>query len=391
MAGVSLWLVGALSVAVAADSLELPRSGTVSRTQRFVATRRPDGNTLQMIVWMEDVAEMVAEFIGQPLFFRKHEPVRVLFREEPDQPAGAVLAVQDFSEGLLQQRLVLVNETRLDQEDLLNAFVWLLMNRCVIERQSRAQRLAHRGAFPAWVGVGVAQNLYPVVRQRNDRSLYRAWLEGQDVNPLRLEAITMAADATGYEKALAGSMVAWMMSRPGGGQRLAQLADEYRDGERSPSWNWWQWLGFEDERAMVEAWDLWIGSRGQLISGRTQADRGDLDALDQALTLAPGMVVVLTGYELESAPTLEDLIHRRSEPWVPGVARFLLMQVETVGMGKPALFREVVERYAVFLRAVIEGVGGAKERWSEAALLRLLFEAQQAETVLRERLGNAEG
>ena len=99
------------------------------------------------------------------------------------------------------------------------------------------------------------------------------------------------------------------------------------------------------------------------------------------------------GIPISSQPgkvyTLRDLIQERKKDWVPGAARNLSGRLQLLGVGRPDTFKQVVEAYQQYLKALADGKrAGTLEKLLEKAEAGM--DALEADVRVGEEIGNLE-
>ena len=254
------------------------------------------------------------------------------------------------------ERLTIVNTAVADQEDALEGLTWLLLNRWVIRQQAPAERAVRLGAVPDWLAVGVAQNLYPELRSRNNRLVGSRWMKGATMDMFELLTSEFLPPGRWIEKAEAGVAMAWMMDHLGGPERMSLLFDKWALSEDVDlEWISKEWLGFSSRREMAKSWDLWLACQQQAITATAEGV--------ERLTQLREMLFVnledysLVGPGLPDRVTFSDMIKLRSKPWVPLLAERLSLRIQALSLGQPADFQQVTSAYGEFLEMLKKSSG----------------------------------
>ena|GEM_PF-4003046 len=220
---------------------------------------------------------------------------------------------------------------------------------------------------PAWLCVGLAQNLHAANREWNAGELLRRWREGR-AGTLR-SAFDSVQTAAPPDPVVCGALVTWILSWEQGTQCIRAIISGLDEDGRAVSPEWLlQWRGGCGSAAdLDEKWDEWILSRRTMVY--------------QAGLVTPALVL-----ELETEMTFcgrdgrvlrgRDLAYARSvEPWVRTAAASRSAAVRLMGAGRDAVFQEAVSAVADFLDSVADGRSSARRR---GEMLRRAEEAVEA-------------
>ncbi len=366
-------------------------SRRISRTQRFFVTGAASADAVHLASWAEEVAEKVAEELGGDIFFRRGEPLHIAVRTDEDQPGGRVVRAQGYVDRRLGQKLILVNGDRVDQEEALEGLCWFLMNRYVMARQDGHQRQEQLGTVPYGLAVGLAQNIYPNLRARNNDRVVQMWREEQDLSFSSVIVLEELGENAAVSRAVAASVFAWMNSWDESGQRWDRLFTHLADGGLVSA-EWLAEVSAGSLRELNQDWDLWLAGR-QLVKGQwgiTSAQ--DVMQLHRLLTVGPEVLSLAAREEVMESFSWEDLIMRRAEPWIPALATFLRLKVQGLGIGRSKGFQDVTAKYGDFLEELARRKpDGFFVRWfyhevTDEELRGLLEEAHGAFVLLEARL-----
>jgi hypothetical protein len=379
----------------AAQERSLPERGPQASTafsakRRFVVRGLPAQGAASVARWAEDVAERVENALRLDLPFPRFEQIELVGRSASEGAGPGVLRAQGYVDGRLMQRVVLEDPESTDQEDVLEAVCWLLLNRLVIQRQSAEQRKARLGQAPDWLSTGLAQNLYPELRTRNARLLKPRWQEGEAGAAGAVVRKELLPQGRWPDKAEAAFLVGWLLSLPQAAVLLESAGGKPLD---------LPWLlgatDHGDERALSQAWDLWIAEeigRAPMLGTISGERVGELKALlllrtaDYGAARAPGVPPVLEPAEL---------VPYRREPWMQGMARQVVQRLDELAAGQAPEFAEVAGAYRSFFAGLGGAGAGPSAHASDRTLRQMLAEADRAlvvlETLTRRRTAYVDG
>lgn len=356
------------------------RASHLSASRRFAVRGLPAAPAAELARWCDDVAGRVATRLGAEAPFAPGEWIEIFCDEEAPADRGRVVKGQGYVDGRLQQRLSVINVASADQEDMLEGLVWLLVNRYVIQEQTSAERAARLGATPDWLAVGVAQGLYPELRQRNTRLVVARWLDGATVDLPGLLDHEFLPPGRWIEKAQAGLTVDWMSELAASRQGYAALWRHLAAAPRPDlAWLARDWLGFPSLRELNKSWDLWL-ARQQLVVTASAEGLARLARLRKLLEVRPEDYAV-AGVGVPPGLTPARMIEQRAEPWMPVLAGRVNLSVQSVGLGQGADLQEVTRAYGQFFdaleRAGRKGRGLLGARTDASRLQKLLNEADE--------------
>ncbi len=363
---------------------ELPRAehaAVASRTRRFVAQGPDAAQSMQILVFAEEVAGRVEARLGQPIPVARAFPLRFEMMEVPEAPEALVLRTRVLYGAQVSQRIQIVNLDLADPEEVLEAIVAHLLDRFATAFQPPAARRARPAEAPAALAVGLAQDLYPALRTRNHAILRRAWLRGEG---RALAAwLELDAEATGrpFERAFCGVAFGWLRARPEFGAAmgviLAHAAAQRPFGPDAFA----EAVGTETARGLEIEWNLWLAAQRGVLRRIGEANLADVADLEGRLRLAALAVPEAPGVGPAGAPgflTPETLLRARDEDWArTAAARMRLALRARLGPARGRAFQDVARRFDRVLAAVAEPPSGAFARWRTRR--RFSTEALEAE------------
>lgn len=336
-----------------------------------------------LVRWAEEVAARLDESMG-PTLFERGEYVEIVCRDPGAPPR--VERTQHLADGFLRQRLELDGLGALDQEDVLEGVVWLLLNRRVVARQPDRGAGSEPARVPDWLAVGVAQGLYPELRERNLGVGLDRWARGTMTPPERLTARAVMPAGRWAEKADAALWVAWLQGRADAAMRFADAWQRIAEGKAvGASWWWDSRAGGADTRDGEREWELWLAGQRDALRGwssrpddqlGSMRDWRTVSAVDLASVHAPASVTALS---------LDQLVAHRGEKWARLLAARMALRIRLAAVGQSPDVQQVASRYAAYLDAVAgkgRALGFLRGRSPARHLQALWREAEAA----RERL-----
>jgi hypothetical protein len=355
------------------------RASQMSSSRHFAVRGLPAADASGIARWCDEVEGHVNEWVEQPVPFQPGEWIEVFCDEVPAEPARVVKG-QGHVEGRLQQRLSVVNVSDVDQEDMLEGLVWLLLNRFVIHEQTPQQRDDHLGAVPDWLAVGVAQCLYPELRQRNTRLVTDRWVEGATADLPELLSVEFLPPGRWIEKAQAGLAVEWMTRGMDASNGMTPLWQELaRTSRVDMKWLAEEWMGLLSKREMYKAWDLWLASQQRVVTA-SEEELSRFKRLRAMMVVRPEDYAV-AGPGVPASMTMAHMIKMRAQPWMPSLAERLNMNIQSVSLGQGGDLQVVTAAYGRFLdalkRAGGKGRGLLGSRTDASSLAKMLSEADR--------------
>jgi len=305
-----------------------------SHQRHFIVTDMPKRDAFEIAVWAESVRERLSEWVGEPIPGERSYPIVISAVLRTNEPNGRVLKAQDVTEdGFLRQEITMINPADMDQEDVLESLCWLLLNRWIQLRQPAPERIRQPGSYPDWLAVGIAQNLYPELRERNHQEVRARENNGEYQSAITVFDQIYLAPGRWPEKARAGLVVAWMAETMTPAKLVAATANERVAGGKLDGESMQRLLGLSDARSLNMAWDVWMARQNRrLIPGVMS---GDLTEVLHVLELRPEMFGVVTPTPLpEGRLTIDMLIEGREYEWVHRYSRAVSFRLRQHVVGK---------------------------------------------------------
>lgn len=336
--------------AVAAETNTWHSPVVISASHRFVAGGMASPENVSLAASAEETAGKIEELIGLRIPFAKGESVQMLARRSTNEPNGRVIRAQGWVDRTLSQKLIIVNPENADQEDVLEGLCWLLLNRCVIGRQTFEQKTAQLGSVPDWLSIGVAQNLYLALRTRNSQVVIRRWLRDESLSFSEILGFDYLPAGRWGEKAFCGLAVDWMASHPNPAAAFGSFFSSLAaGGPITTNLVSSLLIGQDSGRELEKGWDLWIASQTQVKQywGGVSAER--LESLRHLLAAPPDEMGIPAGEGVPSTLTMKQLVKYRDAPWMSLYATRLNLHIRGLGIGEAKEFRDVLDLYGKYL------------------------------------------
>ena len=360
----------------------LPPAGgdTVLKSpSRHFLVEAPDGFTRQVLMrWAEQTAGRIEQVTGLSLPF-ENRIVRIVVRQGGSAGSNEVSITQARSIGTLVQSLLLPGSEAGILSDAREPLCRLLLAGFLPGRAGKGQPSASGApsSVPCWLSMGIAGNLHPTVKARNSAKVLRRWSAGQ-LTPIAelLKAQTEAGEDP--DKAVCGAFMTWVLSQPEKGECLRRVFERVAAGDPLSA----QWFvpfvpGCATVADLDEQWDRWILQQKRVVYDPGLVMSDVIRQIEAQLTLYPGDSGIPLSTNLNERIEIRDLVARRKETWIAGVAQDRAMRLRVLSAGRGQELRDVVEAYCEFFEAL------GKNRTRVKTLEDLLAKAQSDLDLLR--------
>lgn len=324
-----------------------------SPTRRIIVTGDNVEENAQLAWSAEEALQRIEQLIGAPVPFTRMDPIRIVLKRNLAVSSGEMLCASGWVDLQLIQRITITNPELVDQEDLLESLCRFALARYVIFAQSGEQRQKELGAVPDWLAVGVAQNLYAGLRERNARIMLREWRNGRHFSWAEVLELDRMPDGRWGEKAAAGLAMGLLASQPERVELFRKLLgcmvvtrtvtpalfSQLDPAKRSP-------LMWEKE------WDVWMASQEKIIRLRGSDSPAKWEALKRELSIRPLDLGLAEQHGMPAELAPEDLIRFRYETWAAPLATLVAFRIRAGGIGQSQTFWAVSDAYADFFEAV---------------------------------------
>ncbi|MCX7008934.1 MAG: hypothetical protein NTY53_17095 [Kiritimatiellaeota bacterium] len=150
---------------------------------------------------------------GLPVRSELFPPIRIELAADTNQPEQRVTRTQHMRDGVLDQRIHVLNPNRADTEDFLEALCWLMLNRLAVQLQTRLT-MPSPPQVPEWLAVGLAQNLFPQYPLRNRQVAMRRWHEGKATRLSEICGWRLLPEGRWADEAICGEAVEFLLTTP---------------------------------------------------------------------------------------------------------------------------------------------------------------------------------
>ncbi len=321
-----------------------------SSSQRFIFREfgRADGTLLSS--WAEDLTGQLEKKLGMRAPFHQLEILRCSAVQQNPTDVGALRMGQDFIEGLLQQWLVVVNPEHVEEEELLESFTQLLLNRYLLSIGSRRGTGKKGMSLPDWFSIGLAQDLKPELRARNLEFVGERNRNGIHPSMESIVGLDVLPQGRSEEKVYCGLMIHWLSDEIQRNVTWAGFLQRLVAGKSVDA----DWLAKKvlDVGSVAKAeqdWQAWLSERSEQRPDPVGISFEAVASLKKRLQLEVEASGILRDVGLR------DLIRDRKEDWARTAARTMepgLRQMAATGAPE---MRKVAGAYATLLDRIASG------------------------------------
>lgn len=355
-----------------------------SPSRRFLVTGLDGGQAISVSRWADDVSVKLERATRSRMSFRNRE-FRIRVSAGSDLPAGRVGFNERFSEGKFLQELVVENPGAADWEDVLEVYCTLLLNgqTAAVGAGGAVGRWRSTEKVPAWLAVGLAHCIDPVLKSR-DRRIVLEWRKSGKVPPFaEILKWHVLPPGRSREKAACTMAVAWLLSLPDAASRFRLIQERLAANEvLTCEWMVAQIPGSLSVEQAENLWTKRIENERQVISDPGVLFPDALESLKDQLVIRRGEYGVPADTNLPAVIELKTLVGMKKSEWIPTFCRAKSVGIKMASVHGSAEVREVGDAYCGFMSLL--GEGGRDSR-----LLSLLARAddtlRRLETTMRER------
>ena len=351
-------LLGAVATCAAASVAPTNTPVSAVTTRNFRVTGPEAANNSIVATYAEEAlahpeSAHSARLTGWTVRYDMFPPIRIDLAVDTNQPAQRVTRVQHMADGLLDQRIHVLNPGRADTEDFLEALSWLMLNRLAVQAQTHLMMPAPPHV-PDWLAVGLAQNLFSQYALRNRQVVLQRWQAG---HPIRLATVLgwrLLPEGRWADKAVCGVVVEWLFSYPERTALLGALLARAMAGQPiTPDWLAKQIPAATDARGLEKQWDLWVLHWEDAIPNFGALTRRQTDALRELLKIDPSAY----GGGGKSGRALlspDYLIAHSKEIGIRSLAVQVSAAIQATGLGRPPEYLQVLDAYAAFFDTIAD-------------------------------------
>ncbi len=337
------------------------RVTATSSSGRFLVTAPDLSKASEYTRWAEEMAERFEHLTGAPAAFSRLAPLHIVLAAAGSPAEG--LAIRSVpGDGRLNYILSVNEYVALDYEDLLAAYC-RLATAAAMDRY-RPGSAGGELQVPDWLAVGLAQNLDPLLRNR-DRRLVGSWIPVSERPDITRVLTWDRLPETWYRtRALCGVAALWVVSLKPQGQGWPLIVERLASGQRlSPVWIGASLAGVKPGAGFAQAWADWLDRQGRMIQDLGAVSTALIDQLKRACDTPASELRGVRGLDPSDRLTPRQLIALRREPPVQLVAELRAQQVQALTIGRAPELAAVGERYALFFEGLSDGATYVTLRW----------------------------
>lgn len=343
----------------------------------YASGRSPDEKS-DLLKWSEEIIQRLERITGRPVVF-EHRAIYIISRHDATNKAGPELfhAVQQDT---LMQQLTLYDYPETDQAAARHALCTLLLDGYQLETMAIQadgkpdwRRASQHGPpqIPAWLSIGVARNLFPVLKAENNAQSARLWQEGRIPSLRRLlaqyaaPAASFAADPGGTDSqsrnVACGLLIALITAQPNRADIFNHLLAELAAGRPiTPATLAARFPKCATGADMEDAWDRWLFRQRYIIHQPGRFLPENIAQLRAELLLYPGVSGIPLATNASQVLTFGYLVEQREAPWAPALAEQKINALRRLTAGRGAELGAVADAYCRFLSALKKQAGKRK-------------------------------
>jgi len=325
-----------------------------SPDRNFVVMDMPSRDALSVMIWAESIHQLLSDWTQSPVPGKFVYPLIISAAVQDDEKQGRVVKAQVYSDdGHLRQKMTMVNPAAMDQEDALEALSHLLLNRWIHSRPRKAGNLEQHAEYPEWFAVGIAQNLYPELTDRNFKYVRKNEMNGMYKPASDVFSFTHTSPGRWPEKAHAGLVMSWMAEQVGPPAFMEATANQLARREVVDEEFILMLMGYKSRHEMNVAWDLWMARQDRrIMPGMVSSDTDSISRLLEMRSSDFGLVHPKLPPGGRVPPDL--LIEARYEPWAKEFCQAVLWRLHQETIGKAPEIRKHVEPFTRFFSEIME-------------------------------------
>ncbi len=343
---------------------------------RIVVVGRETSHSLTAAADLREVAQRTEKLMGLPLPNRETWKLRLMIGPDERTATASIKRHTPVMARQLAQTITIANLQYATSEDVLEELCAMYLQAYLFERIEEKKVSAPVPEAPRWLAIGLAQNLYPKLRDRNARTILSAWSKGK-VPSLR-SIIHMELNDTDQVniRASTGMAFKWLSSLPESAQilntTLCRLAES---SSIDAKWLAEQITGQPDPSNLEELWDKWLSKQRDVVYQPGTLPASSLELLRASLAFYPGYFGIPMNTDLPRNIEMNDLIVLRKSEWIPSFATSHSTRLRLIAAGRSDQFTLVVNNYITFFDALARkkraGTLKKLERQANASLLQL--------------------
>ena len=315
-------------------------------SRHFRVTGPDAGQNAVIAAYAEEAFTRSTKLTGLNLRTELFPPIRIELAADAKHPEQRVTRFQNMADGLLDQRIRVLNPERADTEDFLESLTWLLLNRLAVQAQTR-MTMPPPPSVPEWLSVGLAQNLFPQYALRNRQVVLRRWQQGHITRLTAVVGWRAMPEGRWASKAICGVAVEWLLSYPEHTALIsALLARAMAAQPITVAWLAPLVPNTSAARDANEQWDVWVWHWADAVPNWGVLTRQQTDGLRDALRIDQSAYTGGKSSDTRLAP--EYFIEHRKEAGIRHLAEQVSAALALLSVGRPVEFQHVVTAYTGF-------------------------------------------
>jgi len=341
-----------------------------SASKRFAVIGNDPGVVLAVSGWADESAVRMEHATRLRITPGIAALCRILVVTNESFQAGSIRTGRDRRSRSRVLRLDCTKLEDIDWEDALEAWCCMLLNGCIADGATNS--VAPNPA-PAWMSVGLAHCLDPVLRARDRKIALRLYDDG--LLPGFAEVLKWRTLPPGrrHEKAVCTLAASWMMAGSAPGfKRMTDIlsAGHILDANKMavivP--------GCSGTGALDSCWSARVEAEKIVLTDIGLITDESLYALNAAVHVSPGGNGIPLDSAIKAGASLDALIPSRTCGWMAGFCRERAMRIARLKPGRPSEYVDAADAYCAFLSAL------AAPRTGKRRLLKLFKDAERMKT-----------
>jgi hypothetical protein len=331
-----------------------------------------------MAAFADKIYEAVTEQLGSPVPRFAGNSILLTLRVR-DEERPRIERLQRYESRALYQEILIINPGQADQEHLLEALTWCLLNRYAMTRQALIRREVEPVECPEWLSMGLAQTLFPLSKNRNRRLLTRSFSRQPLHSVEEILAWTRLPDHRPVTHAQCELQFQWLVYE---NADFLFVCLERLSAERGLGANWVkEQCGLWSDRQFMMRRDVWVAKEVLPHVALRAYQAEDIRKLQSLLNLELPLFDLFYEYSAQETRSLFDLI--QTLPTVQSRETLFLLERELnrLNAGKSGPLHAWSNAFTDFLYEV------RSEEDAPAHLRRHVKRLQQFEQERRELMG----
>lgn len=344
---------------------------TVSASRLFAVQGTNRQATIELARWAESVSTRLDRLLDPRPLAALPRSCEIILAEE--SVAGGLVVTQFMtSAGKFIQRVTVRDPARPDYEDLLEEICRLRVDMMVAGQRPGAERAS--GRAPAWLGVGLAQNLTTALRARNARLLDELGPVAPPPTLERLLGWRHLPAGRKMDKVYCGFAAAWLMAQPRPAEIFGAIVSRFAAQDGLAVDDLARICAVADAESLEREWSAWLARQDRILRVGGENATALLRKLHNRLVIPPEDLQAAGATNKLKALPARELEMFKDQPWGRSCAARQAEAMRLLAIGKDLEFNSTTEAFALYFDAIAADRAG----WIVKRRLR------QAESALRE-------